>query len=172
MIRVADEVREALAVGGAVVALETTLVAHGFPPGEGVEVGLESERQVRAAGATPATVGVLDGEVHVGLTEDELGRFGPFARKVGPRDLAVEDADSRGNGAGRTHLPLRLETHLDALAGREAVRDERRLERDDRAARLERALDFGRDDDAHGVAASFSMQRAAAASAVSAPPTR
>jgi pseudouridine-5'-phosphate glycosidase len=89
VIRVADEVREALAAGGAVVALETTLVAHGFPAGEGVEVGLESERQVRAAGATPATVGVLDGEVHVGLTEDELGRFGPFARKVGPRDLAA-----------------------------------------------------------------------------------
>ncbi len=89
MIRVTAEVREALAAGGAVVALETTLVAHGFPPGEGVEVGLESERQVRAAGAVPATVGVLDGEVHVGLTEEELGRFGPFARKAGPRDLAA-----------------------------------------------------------------------------------
>src|SRR4051812_10859972 len=89
MIRVADEVRDALASGGAVVALETTLVAHGFPPGEGVEVGLESERQVREAGAGPATVGVLGGEGRVGLTEEELGRFGPFARKVGPRDLAA-----------------------------------------------------------------------------------
>ena len=89
MIRVADEVREALAAGGAVVALETTLVAHGFPTGEGVEVGLESERQVRAAGGVPATVGVLDGEVHVGLTEEELGRFDVGARKVGPRDLAA-----------------------------------------------------------------------------------
>jgi len=89
VIRVAAEVREALDAGRAVVALETTLVAHGFPPGEGVEVGLESERQVREAGAVPATVGVLDGEVHVGLTEAELERFGPFARKVGPRDLAA-----------------------------------------------------------------------------------
>ena len=89
MIRVADEVREALAAGSSVVALETTLVAHGFPPGEGVAVGLESERQVRAAGAVPATVGVLNGEVRVGLTEEELGRFGPFARKVGPRDLGA-----------------------------------------------------------------------------------
>ena len=89
MIRVADEVREALAAGGAVVALETTLVAHGFPPGEGVEVGLESERQVRAAGAVPATIGVLDGEVRVGLMEEELARFAPDARKVGPRDLAA-----------------------------------------------------------------------------------
>ena len=89
MIRVAAEVREALASGGAVVALETTLVAHGFPPGEGVEVGIESERQVRAAGAVPATVGVLDGEVRVGLTDDELTRFAPEALKVGPRDLAA-----------------------------------------------------------------------------------
>jgi pseudouridine-5'-phosphate glycosidase len=89
VIRLADEVRDALATGGSVVALETTLVAHGFPPDKGVEVGLESERQVRAAGAIPATVGVLDGEVRVGLTEDELTRFAPDARKVGPRDLAA-----------------------------------------------------------------------------------
>jgi pseudouridine-5'-phosphate glycosidase len=89
VIRLADEVRDALATGGAVVALETTLVAHGFPAGEGVEVGLESERQVRAAGAAPATVGVLDGEVVVGLTEDELARFDASARKVGPRDLGA-----------------------------------------------------------------------------------
>jgi pseudouridylate synthase len=74
---------------GAVVVLETTLVAHGFPPGQGVEVGLESERQVREAGAVPATVGVLEGEIVVGLTRQELERFGADARKVGPRDLAT-----------------------------------------------------------------------------------
>ena len=85
MIRVSGEVREARAV----VALETTLVAHGFPPGEGVEVGLESERRVRAAGAVPATVGVLEGEIVVGLTEEELARFDADARKAGPRDLAA-----------------------------------------------------------------------------------
>ncbi len=85
MIRIADEVRESHAV----VVLETTLVAHGFPPGEGVEVGLESERQVREAGAVPATVGVLDGEIVVGLNRDELERFDVDARKVGPRDLAT-----------------------------------------------------------------------------------
>jgi pseudouridylate synthase len=89
VIRVADEVREALDSGRAVVALETTLVAHGFPPGEGVDAGLESERQVRAAGAVPATVGVLDGEIRIGLTAAELTRFGPDARKAGPRDLAA-----------------------------------------------------------------------------------
>jgi pseudouridine-5'-phosphate glycosidase len=89
VIRISEEVREALAAGGAVVALETTLVAHGFPPGEGVAVGLESEAQVRAAGAVPATVGVLDGEVRVGLAEEELARFDAAARKVGPRDLGA-----------------------------------------------------------------------------------
>ena len=89
MIDVAPEVREALDGGRAVVALETTLVAHGFPPGEGVEVGLESERRVRAGGAVPATVGVLDGRIRVGVTQDELARFTSNARKLGPRDLAA-----------------------------------------------------------------------------------
>jgi pseudouridylate synthase len=85
VIRVADEVREARAV----VALETTLIAHGFPPGDGIAVGLEAEQCVRAAGAVPATIGVLDGEIRVGLTAAELERFDAGARKVGPRDLAV-----------------------------------------------------------------------------------
>ena len=62
MIVVSEEVRGA----SAVVALETTLIAHGFPAGEGVAVGLESERRVREAGAVPATIGVLDGEIRVG----------------------------------------------------------------------------------------------------------
>jgi pseudouridine-5'-phosphate glycosidase len=86
---VAPEVAEALGAGLPVVALETTLIAHGFPPGEGVAVGLESERRVREAGAVPATIGVLDGKVRVGLGEDELERFGVDARKLGARDLAA-----------------------------------------------------------------------------------
>ena len=89
MIEVSVEVAEALASRAPVVALETTLVAHGFPPGEGVEVGLEAERRVRDGGAVPATVGVLDGAVRVGLSEAELERFTGEARKVGPRDLAA-----------------------------------------------------------------------------------
>jgi pseudouridine-5'-phosphate glycosidase len=89
VIEVAVEVRDALDGGRPVVALETTLVAHGFPPGDGVEVGLDSERRVRAGNAVPATIGVLDGRIKVGLTEDELGRFTPEARKLGPRDLAA-----------------------------------------------------------------------------------
>jgi pseudouridine-5'-phosphate glycosidase len=89
VIRVTDEVREALEGGRGIVALETTLIAHGFPPGEGVEVGLASERAVRDGGAVPATIGVLDGEVVVGLTGVELERFDASARKLGPRDLAA-----------------------------------------------------------------------------------
>ena len=85
MIDTPPEVREAQGV----VALETTLIAHGFPPGEGIAVGLESEARVRKAGAVPATIGVLDGRVRVGLTEAELTRFDASARKVGPRDLAA-----------------------------------------------------------------------------------
>jgi pseudouridylate synthase len=85
VIVVADEVREA----NAVVALETTLIAHGFPAGEGVAVGLESEARIRQAGAVPATIGVLDGQIRVGLSQDELERFDANARKAGPRDLAA-----------------------------------------------------------------------------------
>jgi pseudouridylate synthase len=84
VIRISEEVREAQAV----VALETTLIAHGFPPGEGIAVGAESEQRVREAGSVPATIGVLDGEIRVGLSADELERFDAGARKVGPRDLA------------------------------------------------------------------------------------
>jgi pseudouridine-5'-phosphate glycosidase len=85
VIRISEEVREARAV----VALETTLIAHGFPAGEGLAVGAEAEQRVRDAGAVPATIGVLDGEIRVGLTTAELERFDASARKLGPRDLAA-----------------------------------------------------------------------------------
>jgi pseudouridine-5'-phosphate glycosidase len=86
------EVAEALRDGGTVVALETTLVSHGFPGRQGLDVALASEARVRAAGAVPATVGVVDGTVRAGLTEAELERFvaaGESARKAGARDLAA-----------------------------------------------------------------------------------
>jgi pseudouridine-5'-phosphate glycosidase len=89
---VADEVAAALSDGRAVVALETTLVSHGFSGGRGLAAAMDSEERVRAAGAIPATVGVLDGAVRVGLTGAELKRFadaGTAARKVGARDLAA-----------------------------------------------------------------------------------
>ena len=89
MIEVAPEISEALRRRRPVVALETTLVAHGFPAGDGVAVGIESAQRVREAGAVPATVGVLDGALRIGLSDSELARFTPEARKVGPRDLAA-----------------------------------------------------------------------------------
>jgi pseudouridine-5'-phosphate glycosidase len=92
LLRIAPEVEQVLHEGGPLVALETTLVAHGFPPGVGVEVGRASEAAVRAEAAVPATVGVIDGTVVVGLDDDQLERFGEAgadARKAGPRDLAA-----------------------------------------------------------------------------------
>jgi len=91
-LALSPEVEEALRHERAVVALETTIVAHGFPRGEGLAVGLECERRVREAGAVPATIAVLDGAVRVGLAETDLERVaaaGPEARKAGPRDLAA-----------------------------------------------------------------------------------
>ena len=89
MIELSREVRTRSAAAQPVVALETTLVAHGFPEGEGLAVGLESAQAVRDAGAVPATVGVLDGALRIGLSDSELERFTADARKVGPRDLAA-----------------------------------------------------------------------------------
>ena len=91
LVRIHPEVRAALEARRPVVALETTLVSHGFPRGEGALVAAEAERRVRAAWAVPATIGVVDGVIQVGLTEEQLERFGdsPDARKVGPRDLAA-----------------------------------------------------------------------------------
>lgn len=91
-LAVSDEVSVALAYGRPVVALETTLISHGFSAGRGLEAAVESERRVREAGAVPATVGVLDGKVRVGLDRAELDRFaaaGTTARKVGGRDIAA-----------------------------------------------------------------------------------
>jgi pseudouridylate synthase len=90
--QVSGEVAEALRLGRPVVALETTLVSHGFSGGRGLQAARESERRVRAAGAIPATIGVVDGAVRVGLGAAELERFadaGTTARKVGARDLAA-----------------------------------------------------------------------------------
>jgi pseudouridylate synthase len=91
LLRIHPEVRAALEARRPVVALETTLVAHGFPGGVGAEVAAEAERRVRVAWAVPATVGVIDGRICVGMEEGDLERFAsaPEARKVGPRDLAA-----------------------------------------------------------------------------------
>ena len=81
----------------------------------------------------------------------DLARERPEASELllGQPDVhfSVQNADGRGNRTRRSHLPLRLEPHLHALAGREAVRDERGLERDDGAARGERLAHFVGDAD-------------------------
>ena len=91
LLVLAPEVEDALARGRPVVALETTLVSHGFPAPEGAGVARDCEERVRSAGAVPATIGVVDGIVRVGLDEGELERFAsaPDARKIGARDLAA-----------------------------------------------------------------------------------
>lgn len=88
MIRLGEEVRDALATGRPVVALESTLVAHGLPWPENLEVGRAVEAAVRAEGAVPATVAVLSGRLTVGVGEPDLERIarGGFV-KVAQADL-------------------------------------------------------------------------------------
>jgi pseudouridine-5'-phosphate glycosidase len=101
ILELSGEVSEVLAAGGPVVALETTLVSHGFPGTQGLAVALESELRVRRAGAVPATVAVVDGRIRVGLGADALERLAASTdvRKAGPRDLAACVA---GGGLGAT----------------------------------------------------------------------
>lgn len=87
-----DEVAEALDRAEPVVALETTLVSHGFSGGRGLAAARAAEQRVRDAGAVPATTGIVDGTVRVGLDAAELERFaaaGTSARKAGARDIAA-----------------------------------------------------------------------------------
>jgi pseudouridine-5'-phosphate glycosidase len=89
---VADEVRAALAAGRGVVALESTIIAHGLAWPENLEVARALEAEVRAGGAVPATIAVVDGAPRVGLdgdTIERLARDGDRFRKAGAADLAV-----------------------------------------------------------------------------------
>jgi pseudouridine-5'-phosphate glycosidase len=90
-IEVAAEVREALAAGRPVVALETTIIAHGFPYPENLDLAGRLEAAVRTAGAVPATIGLADGRVRVGLDAGLLERFarGGAAAKVSRRNIAA-----------------------------------------------------------------------------------
>jgi pseudouridine-5'-phosphate glycosidase len=101
-LRLGEAVAEALAAGRPVVALESTVIAHGLPRPANVEVALAMEEAVRAAGATPATVALLDGRIVVGLSADEIARIGeePGVWKASRRDLAV--ALARGATAATT----------------------------------------------------------------------
>ncbi len=89
-LNVTPEVAEAIARRAPVVALESTIIAHGMPYPQNVDTAREVEGIVRAGGAVPATIAILKGEVKVGLTSDELNRFGKHGRdirKVSVRDL-------------------------------------------------------------------------------------
>ena len=132
VIRVGEEILEAQREGRGVVALETTLVAHGFPPGEGVEVGLASERAVRDGGAVPATVGVLDGEVVVGLTEGELGALRRSTHARSARATSRAAVVQRAPGATTVGGTLAV-----VRGDRNRVHGDRRARR--RASRLARA---------------------------------
>ena len=89
-MKVSEEVADALAAGRAVVALESTILAHGLPPGRNRTVAKAVEEAARAAGAVPATIAVLDGQLCVGLDAAELDRVcDPDAvlLKLSARDL-------------------------------------------------------------------------------------
>ena len=90
-LRIGENVQSALAAGRPVVALESTLIAHGLPWPLNVETARESEAAVRAAGATPATIAVLDGVPTVGLTDTQLQDVArlPEVRKASRRDLGA-----------------------------------------------------------------------------------
>ncbi|MBI4507647.1 MAG: pseudouridine-5'-phosphate glycosidase [Chloroflexi bacterium] len=90
MLTLAPEVAAALGEGRPVVALESALVAHGLPHPLSVETALAMEAAVRAAGAVPATVGLVRGQPTIGLDQADLERFARGARvpKASLRDLA------------------------------------------------------------------------------------
>lgn len=85
------EVREALETGKAVVALESTIISHGMPYPENIETAQLLETIIREEGAVPATLAILGGKIHIGLTADELEMLGTSKQvmKVSRRDLPV-----------------------------------------------------------------------------------
>lgn len=90
VLKVSEEVRDALAEGRPVVALESTIIAHGLPRPRNLRVATELEELVRAGGAVPATIAVLDGRPYAGLDKDQLERVaGGGLRKLGHRDLPM-----------------------------------------------------------------------------------
>jgi pseudouridylate synthase len=113
-VRLSDEVGAAIAEGQAVVALESTIIAHGLPQPDNLRVAREIEAAVRDAGAVPATIAVLGGEVRIGLGDAELERIGggDDVAKCSVRDLPVVCA--RGGDGATT---VAATAHLAARAG-------------------------------------------------------
>lgn len=107
------EVAEALAAGRPVVALESTLITHGFSSPDNLTVARRVEAAVRAAGAQPATIAVLKGQITVGLTDVQLESLaGAHAtvRKCSRRDLPI--VTSRGEDGATTVAATMLIAHM------------------------------------------------------------
>lgn len=101
LLRLSDEVAAALADHRPVVALESSLIAHGPAYPMNVEIAVAIEKAVRDSGAVPATVGILDGRIVIGLDDSEIARFGEKKGipKVSARDIGRVLA---GGGPGAT----------------------------------------------------------------------
>src|SRR5919197_1023148 len=100
LLNIVPEIANALRERRAVVALESTVIAHGLPRPQNLETAHRLEAVVRDGGATPATIAILDGKLSVGLNEDQLHLLadGNDIRKISTRDLSI--AVARGwNGA-------------------------------------------------------------------------
>lgn len=97
LMNLSDEVRAAQADGCPVVALESTIIAHGMPWPQNVETAREVEAIIRARGAVPATIAVLDGRIQVGLSDAQLELLGrhPDVMKLSRRDLPYAVAMGR-----------------------------------------------------------------------------
>jgi pseudouridine-5'-phosphate glycosidase len=95
-----SEVAQAQRDGTPIVALESTIIAHGLPRPRNLDVARELEAIVRDQGACPATIAVLDGVAHIGLESDELARVAGSTelRKLGRRDLPVAMALEAASG--------------------------------------------------------------------------
>lgn len=94
MIRYSEEVKSALANNQPIVALESTIISHGLPRPTNIEVAKEVEEIVRSNGATPATIAIIDGDIHVGLEASHLDRVAndQSILKASIRDLATVTA--------------------------------------------------------------------------------
>ena len=112
LLLVSPAVREALAAGRPVVALESTLITHGFAAPLNLEAARRAEAAVRAGGAEPATVAVRDGRLVVGLSDDELAALAgaPAPRKASRATLGL--ALVEGGWAGTTVSATMIAAHL------------------------------------------------------------
>jgi pseudouridine-5'-phosphate glycosidase len=86
-----NEVKRAMSISLSIVALESTVLTHGLPRPQNLQLAYDIEHAIRAEGATPATIAFLDGSLHIGLSESEIERLANEQKviKVGPRDFAT-----------------------------------------------------------------------------------